>query len=162
MTASPAPTTDYTASVHIDAPARTVFAALTTTKGLAGWWNPAAGSGVAGGELRFIMNAPEPLVIRVDEATAPTTVRWTVTDCPFLEDWIGTQPHFTITATGVGSCEVHFRHYGLNPGLDCFDMCQLSWNHYMASLRAYAERGVGSPFGSPGDLVRRQAQALRA
>ena len=37
------------------------------------------------------MDAPEPLVVRVDEAT-PTSVQWTVTDCSFLPDWVGTRP----------------------------------------------------------------------
>ena len=54
-----------------------LFDALTTVEGLVAWWNPASGSGERGGELRFIMNAPEPLVIHVDEATRPTVVRWT-------------------------------------------------------------------------------------
>jgi hypothetical protein len=30
----------------------------------------------------------------------PTSVRWTVTDCPFLPDWIGTRPTFTVIPVG--------------------------------------------------------------
>src|SRR5215813_7019192 len=90
------PHTDYETTIRVQAAPDAVFDALTTTSGLAAWWNPATGSGEAGGELSFVMNAPEPLVIHVDEATRPTSVRWTVTDCPFLPDWEGTQPTFTI------------------------------------------------------------------
>jgi len=150
---------DYQTTIRVKASPDALFDALTTVTGLAAWWNPATGSGETGGELRFIMNAPEPLVIHVDEATRPTSVRWTVTDCPFLPDWIGTRPMFTITPVDGDTSELHFRHQGLNEELECIDMCTRSWNHYMTSLRDYLEVGRGSPFGSPADRARREAQA---
>ena len=100
------------------------------------------------------MNAPEPLVIHVDEATRPTAVRWTVTDCPFLPDWVGTRPTFTIAAVGGGESELDFRHHGLTPELPCFDMCRPSWDHFIAkSLRELVESAQGHPAGSPADLA---------
>jgi steroid delta-isomerase-like uncharacterized protein len=153
---------DYQTTIRVKASPDALFAALTTATGLAAWWNPATGSGATGGELRFIMNAPEPLVIHVDEATRPTSVRWTVTDCPFLPDWIGTRPTFTITPVDGDTSELHFRHQGLTGELECVDMCTRSWNHYMTSLRDYLEAGHGSPFGSPADKARREAQSAPA
>ncbi len=150
---------DYQATIRVKASPDALFDALTTVSGLAAWWNPAAGSGQTGGELRFIMSAPEPLVIHVDEATRPSSVRWTVTDCPFLPDWIGTKPTFTITPLTGGASELHFHHQGLSEELECIDMCTRSWNHYMTSLRDYLEVGHGSPYGSPADKARREAQA---
>jgi uncharacterized protein YndB with AHSA1/START domain len=153
-------TTDYQTTVRVKAPPDTVFDAVTTTVGIAAWWNPVTGSGETGGELQFMMNAPDPLVIHVDEATRPTTVRWTVTDCPFLPDWVGTQPTFTIAPIDAETSELHFRHRGLTAELDCIDMCTRSWNHYfLTSLRDYVETGTGSPMGSPGDNARREAEA---
>jgi len=105
------------------------------------------------------MNAPEPLVIHVDEATRPTSVQWTVADCPFLPDWQGTRPTFTITSVDDGTSELHFHHHGLSEDLECIDMCTRSWNHYMTSLRDYVEAGSGSPFGSPADRARREVHA---
>jgi len=156
LSATPA---DYQTTVRVKASPDALFAALTSVTGLAAWWNPATGSGETGGELRFIMNAPEPLVIHVDEAIRPTSVRWTATDCPFLPDWIGTRPTFTITPIDGDTTELHFSHHGLSEELECFDMCTRSWNHYMTSLRDYLEVGRGSPFGSPADRARREAQA---
>jgi hypothetical protein len=79
--------TDYRISVRIDAPAGAVFDAITTTEGLTAWWSPVTGSGITDGELRFPMVAEQPpLLIRVDEATHPTTVRWTVIECTFMDD----------------------------------------------------------------------------
>lgn len=150
---------DYEATVQMHASPDAVFDAITTLKGLAAWWNPATGSGRTGGELRFVFSAPEPLVIHVDEATRPTSVRWAVTDCPFLPDWIGTRPTFTITPVSDDRTELHFHHRGLHQELECIDMCTRSWNHYMASLRQYLETGNGSPVGSPADRARREATA---
>jgi uncharacterized protein YndB with AHSA1/START domain len=153
---------DYQATIQVKASPAALFDALTTASGLAAWWNPATGSGEAGGELRFIMNAPEPLVIHVDEATKPTSVRWTVVDCPFLPDWVGTRPTFTITSVDAATCELHFHHHGLHRELECIDMCTRSWDHYMTSLRDYVEAGRGSPFGSAADKARRAAHATAA
>ena len=147
---------DYQTTIRLNASPEALFEALTTVTGLAAWWNPATGSGEAGGELRFIMNAPEPLVIHVDEATRPMSVRWSVTECPFLPDWEGTRPTFTITPVDGDTSELHFRHHGLSEELECIDMCTRSWNHYlMTSLRDYVEAAHGSPYMSAADRARR-------
>ena len=158
----PATHADYETTVRVKASPDALFDALTTVNGLAAWWNPATGSGETGGELRFIMNAPEPLVIHVDEASRPTSVRWSVSECPFRPDWIGTRPTFTISPVDGETSELHFRQYGLNDELECIDMCTRSWNHYIrTSLRDYLEAGRGSPIGSRGDRARRQAEGRK-
>jgi uncharacterized protein YndB with AHSA1/START domain len=153
------PVTDYQTTIRVQARPDAVFDALTTTSGLTAWWTEAAGSGETGGELRFAMNAPEPLVIHVDQATRPTTVQWTVTECSFEKDWVGTRPTFTITPVEGDASELQFRHHGLTAELDCMDMCTRSWDHYMVSLRDHVEAGRGSPRGSDADQARRAAEA---
>ena len=151
--------TAYRTTVRIDAPADVVFDALTTAEGLTTWWSPATGSGRTGGELRFPMVAGQPpLLIRVDEATRPTTVRWTVVECTFMEDWVGTRPTFTVAPIDEG-CELTFEHVGLTDELECKDMCSRSWDHFVrTSLREVAEGGPGAPNRSPRDLARRAAE----
>lgn len=61
---------------------------------------------------------------------------------------MGTRPTFTITPAQGDGTELHFRHHGLTPELECIEMCTLGWNSYLASLRQYVESGQGSPFGS--------------
>jgi uncharacterized protein YndB with AHSA1/START domain len=152
--------TDYCITVRINAPAEVVFNAVTSTESLSAWWSPVTGSGHTGGELRFPMVADQPpLLVRVDEATRPTIVRWSVTQCTFMEDWVGTRPTFTITPLNDSSCEVNFVHVGLNDMLECKDMCSRSWDHFVgASLRELAEGGPGAPNRSPRDLARRAAE----
>ena len=81
---------DYEKTIRVNADPGALFEALTTTSGLSAWWVRATGTGTAGGEIQFFMDAPEPLVVRVDEAT-PTSVQWTVLDCP-LPDRLGRNP----------------------------------------------------------------------
>jgi uncharacterized protein YndB with AHSA1/START domain len=153
MTAS----TDYRTSIHINASADVVFDAITKTDALAAWWSPVTGSGLTDGELRFPMVADHPpLLIRVDEATRASAVRWTVVECTFMHDWVGTQPTFTITPMSDASCELTFEHRGLNDTLDCKDVCSRSWDHFIrTSLHELTEGGVGAPNRSPRDLARR-------
>lgn len=146
---------DYQKTIRVRAHPDALFAALTDVDGLTAWWTPATGTGETGGELEFAMNAPEPLVIHVDQATRPTSVQWTVTDCPFQPDWVGTRPTFTITSVDGDGSELHFRHHGLTSELECIEMCTRGWDHYIVSLRDYVEVGRGSPRGSSGDTARR-------
>jgi hypothetical protein len=144
----------------VNAAADVVFDAITSVEALTAWWSPVTGSGLAGGELRFPMVAHEPpLLIRVDETTRPTIVRWTVVECTFMEDWVGTRPTFTIRPIDEGTCELTFEHLGLNDELECKDMCSRSWDHFVrTSLRELAEGGPGAPNRSPRDLARRAAE----
>ncbi len=125
-------------------------------RGLAAWWTEVTGSGEAGGELRFFFDPPEPCVMHVDEATRPTSVRWTVTDCDFLPDWVGTRPTFTIAPVDGDACDLHFRHDGLTEQLDCIEDCTRGWDHFLGSLRDYVEVGRGMPRGSTADTARRR------
>ena len=153
-------TTDYRTTVQVNASAEVVFDAITSPEALTAWWSPVSGSGLAGGELRFPMVAGEPpLLIHVDETTRPMTVRWTVVECTFMPDWVGTRPTFTITPLGDASCTLTFEHLGLTDELECIDMCTRSWNFFVrTSLREFAEGGPGAPNRSPRDLARRAAE----
>lgn len=153
-------TTDYRTTIRISAPAGAVFDLITTPEALAAWWSPVTGSGLTGGDLRFPMVAGQPpLLIHVEQARRPTDVRWSVVECTFMPDWVGTQPTFTVTPIDDGACELTFEHVGLNDALECKDMCSRSWDHFVrTSLRELAEGGPGAPNRSPRDLARRVAE----
>jgi len=146
---------DYQKTILVNSHPETLFDALTTLSGLAAWWTHATGSGETGGELRFYFDPPEPCVMRVDQATRPTSVRWTVIECDFLPDCVGTWPTIPIARVGGGGSELQFHHYGLTAELDCIDECTRGWDHFLASLRQYVEVGRGMPRGSSADLARR-------
>jgi uncharacterized protein YndB with AHSA1/START domain len=151
---------DYQSRLTLDASTDTVFDALTTIEGLAGWWTPVTGDGLAGGELTFSFAPEAYVVMRVDAAERGVGVRWTALACHF-EDWVGTSVHFDLEALESGGTELRFRHAGLTPRLECFSDCKSGWDHFIPSLRAYVETGTGHPNQSPADLARREVLAQR-
>src|SRR2546425_3188712 len=137
---------DYEKQIPIDASRRPCSRPSPAVEGLANWWTTGVeGSAVEGGELQFRFNGPESCDIHVVAVVRPRSVRWRVRACPFLPDWVGTRPTFTITPTASG-CELHFRHHGLNAELECFDQCREGWDDYLPSFTSYVESGRGRPF----------------
>ena len=140
-------TDDYANQVHLSASPERVFEILTTAAEFASWWAPATGSAAEAGELRITFDGIEdPLVLQVKQATRSSTVIWDVESCAFLPDWVATTPAFTLSRSSAGGCDLEFRHEGLSPQLECYDMCRAGWDQYLPSLRAYLETGTGHPF----------------
>jgi uncharacterized protein YndB with AHSA1/START domain len=140
--------TGYAADGVIDAPVGRVFGALTTLDGLAGWWTPSVtGTPGAGGEITFGFG-DQRIVMRVERADEPTEVMWTCLVHDKFPDWEGTTVRFELGPVDRESTELHFHHVGLVPALECHGQCSLGWDHYLASLTAYAVAGIGSPWGT--------------
>ena len=142
-------TDDFRSTKTFAAAPDVVFSALTDIDALTGWWTPTAGGAGAGETLRFLMGEQE-VVMRVEEADRPSQVRWSVLVCPPASDWVGTSITFDLKPEGTGT-ELRFHHHGLNPGLECFEMCNAGWTHFLASLVDYVDRGAGSP-NPPADV----------
>src|ERR1700730_7384930 len=87
---------DYQATLEFTAPPEAVFAALTTLRGVPGWWTDAPGDGGPGGELRFVFGDDVPAIMRVDEARPASLVQWTCLGYAPLPDWAGTTITFAL------------------------------------------------------------------
>jgi uncharacterized protein YndB with AHSA1/START domain len=135
---------DYVATVPFDAAPDAVYDALTTTTALSKWWTTVTGSAEAGGELTFVFNAP--LLVRVDRAERPSTVRWTAVNFDPMPDWNGTTICFDLAAGDAGGTTLDFRHVGLTPQAECFDQCRHGWNETLASLVGLVDGGTGDPY----------------
>jgi len=151
MSTTPTITDDFRSTKTFAAAPDAVFSALTHIDDLTGWWTPTGGGADAGDTLRFLMGDQE-VVMRVDEADRPSRVRWSVLVCEPAPDWVGTSITFDLEPVETGT-ELRFQHHGLNPGLECFEMCQAGWTRHLASLVDYVDRGAGSP-NAPADVER--------
>jgi uncharacterized protein YndB with AHSA1/START domain len=151
-------TEDFRAAKAFCSDPSAVFAALTDVDALTAWWTPAAGGAATGDTLRFLMGDSE-VVMHVDEAAEPSTVRWSVLVCEPEEDWVGTSISYEIAPSGSGS-ELSFRHHGLTPRLRCFDQCHAGWTHFLASLVDHVDHGGGTP-NLPADAERCAAWRAR-
>ncbi len=125
-----------------------VFDALTSMEGLTSWWaSSTRGSGSAGErfELGFA-GLDETICMHVDVADPTTLVAWTCLEHTGLPDWEGTKIIFGLTSAYADQTTLSVRHLGLVPDLECYEQCHAGWEHYLASLRSYVERGRGNPF----------------
>ena len=83
-------------------------------------------------------------------AAAVKRVAWLVTDnyFSFTEDkteWKGTKVVFEIAKKGAQT-EIHFRHEGLVPAYECYNVCSDAWGSYIrGSLKSLIATGKGSP-----------------
>jgi uncharacterized protein YndB with AHSA1/START domain len=139
---------DYTRDLQFRASRTSIFEALTTLDGLAGWWTPLlSGNPNTGGEVEFAFaGLAEKIVMRVDDATSPARVTWTCLLHTGHPEWQGTKIIFELTQVDDEHGVLAFRHVGLNPRLHCYDTCERGWERFLASLVSYAQHGEGSPF----------------
>jgi uncharacterized protein YndB with AHSA1/START domain len=138
------PASEYSKRLAIRAPREHVFDAIATLDGPRRWWTTkVTGSAEAGGELRFgFAGLDEQMVMRVTTNQPPELVRWSCIAHTRDGEWSGTQLEFKLTARNPRECELCFSHRGLPA-----ELVAHGWEHFLASLAAYAETGTGTPFG---------------
>jgi uncharacterized protein YndB with AHSA1/START domain len=141
----------YTKIQRVASSRERVYDALTTLEGLRGWWTPiVSGSGLGGGELRFDFEGlDEQIVMQVELAVRPVSVRWHCVRHTSLPDWADTTLDFGLVERSPSACEIHFQHRGLTPKLDCYDSCSAGWDYFLASIARFVASGHGSPYRNP-------------
>jgi uncharacterized protein YndB with AHSA1/START domain len=143
-------TEDFTAVLNLPASPATVAELFTSATGVSRWWGPTEGDAAVGGTLVVSFGAYGVNAMRVLEA-GPTRVIWESiapdgsAPTGHTLEWLGTTMRFDMVPAGTGT-QLHFRHAGLTPRLDCFDACVGAWTQFMASIQTFAETGTGTPF----------------
>jgi uncharacterized protein YndB with AHSA1/START domain len=134
----------YTRRLVIGAPRERVFDAIATVDGPRHWWTTTVtGSATADGELRFgFAGLDEQMVMRVIASQRPSAVQWSCVEHTRNNEWTSTLLEFRLTPRGPSESELEFRHSGLSA-----ELVAEGWEHFLASLVAYAETGTGTPFG---------------
>lgn len=90
--------------------------------------------------------------MRVKELTANVKVVWSVEDSlialPDLKnqtEWIGTTIVWEIEEK-KGGCQIKLTHIGLNPAIECYEICSNGWLQFIGSLKKFLETGEGVPY----------------
>ncbi len=136
---------DFTSVKTIAANPEQVLVALTTPEGVAGWWGATSGSAAQVGDVLEVGFGSSRVVTMDVASLEPGRIEWFVERAPHTPEWDGTTIVFELTPKG-SETELHFRHVGLVPQFECYEMCFAGWTHYLASLVAYAETGEGNPY----------------
>ena len=138
--------------IGIKSPAKQVYNALSTIKGLASWWTEEVEGDEKIGEkitFRFFSGGNEigKMIMEVQELTPEKYIRWRCTDGP--AEWIGTDITFELTQQGEQTIII-FGHRNWREEVEFTAHCSMKWAVFLLSLREYVETGKGKP--SPHDL----------
>src|SRR4029077_2865872 len=134
--------------IGIKAPLAMVYEAVSTPKGIAGWWSDATtGESRQGGAITSVFPAPEGkeiggMVYELVKLEPGKKVQWRFTAGP--EEWVGTDLTFDLSRDGDQTLVL------VGPGnrreaVEFMAHCSMKWATFLLSLRQLVETGKGRP-----------------
>lgn len=128
----------------IEAPVEKVYHAITTQKGLAGWWTPETIAKPEIGSISRFSFGPEYFKeMEVTDLKPYGLVKWRC--IKGFEDWIGTTLTFELEPHQKG-CVLLFHHDGWEAYTPEFASCSFDWALFFRSLKFLCETGKGFPY----------------
>ncbi len=120
-----------------------LYDALTTQKGLSGWWTRQTKAEPKVGAVNEFGFGPEMnFKLKVERLDAGKHVTWSSVQGP--PDWAGTWVSFDITPTKEG-VNLRFTHGGFQTTGGGFGVYSYSWAQFLRSLKLMQETGEGEP-----------------
>lgn len=120
-----------------------VYRALSTVDGLAGWWTEETqGESKPGGVIQFRFGNLGGFDMKVVDTQPGELVKWEVVDGP--EEWIGTQVSFELKQEDDYAV-VLFSHTGWKEPVEFMHHCSTKWATFLMSLKKLVETGQGEP-----------------
>lgn len=120
-----------------------VYSAITTQKGLAGWWTTdTEGEGNKVNDLLKFRFDAGGFDIKVIKLTPSSHVLWQVVEGP--EEWIGTTIVWELKKEG-DYIVILFKHMGWKEPVEFMHHCSTKWAIFLMSLKNLVETGKGNP-----------------
>lgn len=139
---------NITHSISIKTTPDRLFEAVTTDRGLTGWWAPSAKADSKVGGLVVLSFSPEfSISFRVESLVPGRRVTWTAVDVP--PDWKGTQIEFDINPGEGALVGFTFTQSGFPDRYENFGCFNFLWAQYVRSIKLLLETGKGEPYGTP-------------
>lgn len=142
---------DITHNLHINANTQTIYNAVSTEKGINGWWSKECSVGEAEGENSLLKFDKQGTTVEMGFRTVTLSpnkkVVWECISMP-NPSWVGTKIITEINETENG-CAVVFSHSNFADkwkGQEPFEQTKGTWNHFVASLVSFCEGGEGQPW----------------
>lgn len=148
---------DFQCKVHIKADPKKVYEAISEQRGLANWWTSDCDAESKEGTKAIFRFGETYTVMLIEKLVPHKQIRWRciehlhIVERPFKkqDEWVGTHLTFNIKENDAGGTELDFTHQGLNNALECYDVCEERWGHFLKqSLKSYIETGKGEPYDS--------------
>lgn len=130
--------------VGVKATPNAVYQALTTIKGLCGWWSSdTSGDADLNGVIQFRFGEKARVEVKVLELKRGERVLWEVIEAH--DDWIGTRIRFDLKQDGDITF-ILFKHEGWRTDSEFMHHCNTKWATFLVSLKQLIENGAGAPF----------------
>lgn len=123
-----------------------VFAALTTDKGLKGWWTAEAQAEPKEGGLAQLWFDEGEVLFNMRIATFEPAKRVVWTCQSEVEEWDGTRLEWELEGDEEGGTLVRLTHSGWDAVDDYTRMCNTTWGALMFVLKEYCETGNVEPW----------------
>ena len=132
-------------AVHIHASPSVVFTALTTAKGLRGWWTREVDAEERqGGIIRFTFGGDfNPQMEQISLET-DRTVRWRCVDGH--ANWQDNTFTFALTDRDGETLLMFKQDYARELTDEVYGDYNFNWGYYLSSLKQLCETGAGTPF----------------
>ncbi len=143
---------NYTQSIHTKATQKNAF--LSIASGIDKWWgkidNPVS---KVNDEFSIFFGSTE-WRFKIIEYTEYEKITWKCIKANHVhngltnikEEWLGTELYWKFKKENKFT-EISFIHKGLNPGLNCYKVCEGAWSFFIPkSLKNYLDTGIGNPF----------------
>ncbi len=124
---------DYTTSVTVGIEPQ---AAFNTINKVEDWWTNNFKGGTQNLNDVFTVSFGETFItLQVVELVPYKKIGWLVIDCHkhWLKDkteWKGTRINWEISSAN-NATQIQFTHVGLVPGIECYAICEKSWDSYI-------------------------------
>lgn len=143
---------NYHDTIELDKASDKIYDALTDE--IQKWWTEMfEGSAIQKGDT-FTVRFGESVfkTMKVEELTINQRVVWyvessliAIPDLKNQTEWVGTTIVWEMVNKGSGS-QLSLEHIGLNPTIECYNICTNGWKQFTNSLKLHVESGNGSPF----------------
>ncbi|MEJ5051763.1 SRPBCC domain-containing protein [Chryseobacterium culicis] len=143
---------NYNTTIELKATAGKIYEALAYQIPL--WWSEwFTGASAQVGDV-FTVRFGDHIhkTIRIKEAMPNSRMIWSVEDSlialPELKnqtEWIGTTIVWEMEQKEKSSL-LMLTHIGLNPDIECYEICSNGWRQFLGSLTKFLETGEGTPY----------------
>jgi hypothetical protein len=142
---------DYQKSITVNNTDIEVYSAIT--QHIRDWWSDDFTGGAAHkGDKYVIAFGDTKKTFEIVEAVPNRQIIWlclkAYIDMPALkkkDEWVGSRLIWTITKADHGTT-IKLLHEGLNKSMECYDVCEPAWDHFIASLQSFLTTGNGMPY----------------
>ena len=145
-------TNSYTREIIVSNTPDDAYRALTSE--FDKWWTECSGPIIAVGDEVTFRFAPTYWTMRATKLEPNKSVELECIEAHHIheglpdsirKEWEGTKLKWDIQQQG-DSTKISFVHEGLVPSLDCYEICEMGWDHFIVnSLKKYLDSGKGSP-----------------